>query len=228
MVEVNIYNNMVVRSERMFNISREQLVNRLFKEGYIKTDTVKKAFLKVPREEFIPEYLKMQAYIDRPLEIGNGQTISAPHMVAIMCEALDIFEGQKILEIGTGSGYHAAIVSQLVGEKGHVYTIERFENLAKGARENLKNTGIANITVEVGDGSEGLKKYEPYDRIYITCAAPNIPKPLIDQLNDSGKLLSPVGSMYCELQLIEKKGKDVISKDLGGCVFVPLVGKYGH
>lgn len=228
MVEVNIYNNIVVRSERMFNTNREQLINRLLKERYIKSDMVKKAYLKVPREEFIPEYLKMQAYIDRPLEIGNGQTISAPHMVAIMCEALDIQEGQKILEIGTGSGYHAAIVSQLVGEKGHVYTIERFEDLAKRARENLKNTGIANITVEVGDGSEGLKKYEPYDRIYVTCAAPKIPQPLIDQLKDYGKLLIPVGSMYCELQLIEKKGKEIQSTDLGGCVFVPLVGKFGH
>ncbi len=228
MVEVDIYNNIVVRSERMFNINREQLVNRLLKERYIKSDTVKKAFLKIPREEFIPEYLKMQAYIDRPLEIGNNQTISAPHMVAIMCEALDIFEGQKILEIGTGSGYHAAIVSQLVGEEGHVYTIERFEKLAKNAEENLKNTGITNVTVEVGDGSEGLKKYEPYNRIYVTCAAPKVPNPLIDQLKDFGKLLIPVGSMYCELQLLEKKGKEVISKDLGGCVFVPLVGKYGH
>ncbi len=158
----------------MLNTSREQLVNRLFKEGYIKTDTVKKAFLKVPREEFIPEYLKMQAYIDRPLEIGNNQTISAPHMVAIMCEALNIQKGQKILEIGTGSGYHAAIVSQLAGEKGHVYTIERFENLAKRAENNLRHTGITNVTVKVGDGSEGLKKYEPYDRIYVTCAAPEI------------------------------------------------------
>ncbi len=219
---------MIVINEKMLNTSREQLVNRLFKEGYIKTDTVKKAFLKVPREEFIPEYLKMQAYIDRPLEIGNNQTISAPHMVAIMCEALNIQKGQKILEIGTGSGYHAAIVSQLAGEKGHVYTIERFENLAKRAENNLRHTGITNVTVKVGDGSEGLKKYEPYDRIYVTCAAPSIPNPLVDQLKDLGKLLIPIGSMYCELQLIEKNGIEIQSTDLGGCVFVPLVGKYGH
>lgn len=228
MVEVNIYDNTVVRRERMFNTSREQLVNRLVKDSYIKSDIVKKAFLTIPRENFVPEYLKLQAYVDRPLEIGKGQTISAPHMVAIMCEALDIQKGQKILEIGAGSGYHAAIVSQLLGEKGHIYTIERFEDLAKTAEQNLKNTDITNVTVVVGDGSEGLKKYEPYDRIYVTCAAPSIPNPLVDQLKDHGKLLIPVGSMYCELQLIEKKGKETQSKNLGGCVFVPLVGKYGH
>jgi len=170
MVEVNIYDNTVVIRERMFNTSREQLVNRLVKDSYIKSDIVKKAFLTIPRENFVPEYLKLQAYVDRPLEIGKGQTISAPHMVAIMCEALDIQKKQKILEIGAGSGYHAAIVSQLLGEKGHIYTIERFEDLAKTAEQNLKNTDITNVTVVVGDGSEGLKKYEPYDRIYVTCA----------------------------------------------------------
>jgi len=212
----------------MFHTNREQLINRLVEDCYIKNDDVKKAFLTIPREKFVPDYLKIHAYVDRPLEIGNSQTISAPHMVAIMCEALDIQEGQKILEIGAGSGYHAAIVSCLVGEKGHVYTIERFEDLAKNAEENLNNAEITNVTVVVGDGSEGLKKYEPYDRIYVTCAAPTIPKPLIDQLKDFGKLLIPVGSMYCELQLIEKKGKEIQSKRLGGCVFVPLVGKYGH
>ena len=212
----------------MFTLERERLVNKLIREGYITSDNVKEAFLKTPRESFVPDALKMQAYIDTPLEIGNGQTISAPHMVAIMCEALDVDEGQKILEIGAGSGYHAAIVSHLVGENGHVYTIERFENLAKIAQENLENAGIANVTVEVGDGSEGLEKYEPYDRIYVTCAAPSVPQPLINQLRESGKLLIPVGRMYCELQLIEKKGEEIITKGLGGCVFVPLVGKYGH
>jgi protein-L-isoaspartate(D-aspartate) O-methyltransferase len=212
----------------MFTVERERLVNRLVKQGYITSDKVKEAFLKTPRETFVPDNLKMQAYIDTPLEIGSGQTISAPHMVAIMCEALDVKENQKILEIGAGSGYHAAIVSYLVGENGHVYTIERFENLAKMAQENIKKTSVTNVTVEIGDGSEGLEKYKPYDRIYVTCAAPSVPQPLINQLRDSGKLLIPVGRMYCELQLLEKKGEEIITKGLGGCVFVPLVGKYGH
>lgn len=212
----------------MFELERERLVNNLIREGYIKSDEVKKAFLKVPREVFVPDHLKMRAYIDTPLEIGKGQTISAPHMVAIMCEELDVKKGQKILEIGAGFGYHAAIVSHLTGEKGHIYTIERFEKLAKRAQENLRKTGITNVTVAVGDGSEGFEKNKPYDRIYVTCAAPGVPQPLINQLKDSGKILIPVGKMFCELKLIEKKGEDILSKDLGGCVFVPLVGKHGH
>lgn len=212
----------------MFELERKQLIDNLIIEGYIKNNNVKKAFLKVPREEFINDSLKMRAYVDTPLEIGQGQTISAPHMVAIMCEALDINKDQKILEIGSGSGYHAAIVAHIVGKNGYVYSIERFEKLAKRAQENLKRRNITNVTVEVGDGSEGFEECKPYDRIYVTCASPVVPPPLIDQLKDSGKLLIPIGKMFCELTLIEKKGKNLISKDLGGCIFVPLIGKYGH
>lgn len=212
----------------MFTQEREQLVEKLIRGGYIKNNCVKNAFLAIPREEFVPSFLRRQAYVDTPLEIGNGQTISAPHMVAIMCEALDIVEGQKILEIGAGSGYHAAIVSCLVGDKGMVYTIERFEDLADQARENLQRVHIENVTVIVGDGSLGFAQYQPYDRIYVTCAAPQIPNPLTDQLTDTGKLLIPIGSMFCELKLIEKVGGQLVSSNLGGCVFVPLVGEYGH
>ena len=149
-------------------------------------------------------------------------------MVAIMCEALDIKKGQKILEIGTGSGYHAAIVSKLVGNTGHVYTIERFESLASKAKKNLEKVNIKNVTVKVGDGSLGLPDFAPYDRIYVTCAAPDIPAPLLEQLKDPGKLLIPIGGMFCNLELIEKKGGEINYLDLGGCAFVPLVGKYGH
>lgn len=212
----------------MYEKQREQLVTNLLKEGYIKTEVVKQTFLRVPREAFIPEFLQHYAYVDTPLDIGQGQTISAPHMVAIMCEALDIKKGQKILEIGAGSGYHAAVVAQLVGENGQVYTVERLDTLAKQAKENLKKTGITNVTVEVGDGSCGLLQYQPYDRIYVTCAAPAIPQPLIDQLRDPGKLLIPLGNMYCELTLLEKKKGETVTHHLGGCVFVPLVGTYGH
>lgn len=212
----------------MYEQERQRLVTNLTREGYIKTESVKQAFLTIPRETFLSDSLKNYAYVDIPLEIGQDQTISAPHMVAIMCESLDIKDGQKILEIGTGSGYHAAIVAQLVGKTGLVYTIERFESLAKKAKENLKQIGCTNVIVEVGDGSCGLPLYQPYDRIYVTCAAPNLPQPLIDQLQNSGKLLVPVGDKFCELTLLEmKKGKSVIHR-LGGCVFVPLIGKYGH
>jgi protein-L-isoaspartate(D-aspartate) O-methyltransferase len=212
----------------MFEDQRERLVEKLKIEGHIKTKAVEKAFLETPRELFVPEKLKGYAYVDTPLEIGNGQTISAPHMVAIMCEALDLKKGQKILEIGAGSGYHAAIVSKLIGDKGHVYTIERFPSLADNAKKNLEKVGIKNVTVEVGDGSEGLTKYAPYDSIYVTCAAPCIPRPLVEQLKDPGKLLIPVGQFISKLELLEKKNKKIIEKDLGGCAFVPLVGKHGY
>jgi protein-L-isoaspartate(D-aspartate) O-methyltransferase len=212
----------------MFEDQRERLVEKLKIEGHIKTKAVEKAFLETPRELFVPEKLKGYAYVDTPLEIGNGQTISAPHMVAIMCEALDLKKGQKILEIGAGSGYHAAIVSKLIGDKGHVYTIERFPSLAENAKKNLEKVGIKNVTVEVGDGSEGLPKYAPYDSIYVTCAAPCIPQSLVEQLKDPGKLLIPVGQFISKLELLEKKNKKIIEKDLGGCAFVPLVGKHGY
>ena len=211
-----------------FELSRKELVKRLTYEGRIKSHEVEKAFLEIPREVFIPDNIKRYAYLDTPLEIGQGQTISAPHMVAIMVEALDLKKGQKVLEIGAGSGYHAAIVAKIVGKDGHVYTIERFSQLAVFAKNNLKKAKITNVTVEKGDGSEGLLKYSPYDRIYVTCAAPDIPQPLIEQLKDSGKLMIPIGQMICNLELIEKKGNEIKTKNLGGCAFVPLVGKYGH
>ena len=211
----------------MFKDKRETLVASLKREGIIRTAEVEKAFLEVPRENFVPEMIKDYAYVDTPLEIGNGQTISAPHMVAIMCEALDIKKGQSILEIGAGSGYHAAIVSKIVGENGHVYTVERFPSLAERAKKNLENAGIKNVTVETGDGSEGLPQHAPYERIYVTCAAPEIPKPLVEQLKDLGKMLVPVGRLICNLELIEKKGNKVTSEDICGCSFVPLIGKHG-
>ena len=206
---------------------RDILITSLKREGQIKTKIVEKAFLNVQREKFVPELLKKHAYVDTPLEIGNGQTISAPHMVAIMCETLDIKKGQTILEIGTGSGYHAAIVSKIVGEKGHVYTIERFSSLAKKAKKNLENANIKNVTVEVSDGSNGLPQYAPYERIYVTCSSPKIPIPLLEQLKDPGKMLVPVGRLICQLKLIEKKEGRITSKDICGCAFVPLIGKHG-
>ena len=175
-----------------FGVRRKELVNRLKHEGRIRTAEVEKAFLDVPREVFIPGNLEKYAYLDSPLEIGFGQTISAPHMVAIMVEALDLKKGQKILEIGAGSGYHAAIVARLIGETGHIYTIERFSELAENAEKNLKKAKITNATVEIGDGSEGLMKFSPYDRIYVTCAAPDIPEQLIDQLKNTGIINFPV------------------------------------
>ena len=209
------------------NIKRENLVKQLKMEGRITKDSIEKAFLEVPRENFIPKHLLSYAYSDTPLEIGFGQTISAPHMVAIMCEDLDLKKEQKILEIGTGSGYHAAIVSKIIGENGKIFSVERIESLANFAKRNLEKSGIKNVRIIINDGSIGLKKYSPYDRIYVTCAAPKIPSSLINQLKISGKLMIPVGNTFCILKLIEKKNNKLLTKNLGGCAFVPLIGKDG-
>ncbi|RLF49656.1 MAG: protein-L-isoaspartate O-methyltransferase, partial [Thermoplasmata archaeon] len=160
---------------------RKKLVEMLVKRGDIQDERVIKAMLEVKRHLFVPAHLQHLAYVDSPLEIGYGQTISAPHMVAIMAEKLCLREGHKVLEIGAGSGYHAAVVAHIVGESGHVYSVERVPELANFARENIRKAALdKRVTVVVGDGSKGLPKYAPYDRIYATCAAPEIPKPLIE------------------------------------------------
>jgi len=210
---------------------RRELVRRLQDAGYIRTDSVRRAMEAVPREEFIPENVKQYAYVDQPLPIGKGQTISAPHMVAIICEELEIDEGMKILEIGTGFGYNAAVVSEIVGEKGHVYSIERIAELADKARENLNRTGYSNrVSVIVADGTAGFKEKSPFDRIYVTAGAPDIPEPLKEQLKIGGKLLAPVGQsdFSQELFLVEKKSEGRYKvRSLGGVAFVPLIGKHG-
>ena len=212
----------------MMSEERQELVKKLIQKDYLKSEKVKNAFFEISRENFVSKKDKNKAYIDTPIQIGSGQTISAPHMIAIMCEELDLKPGQKVLEIGTGSGYHAAVVSKIIGKSGHVYSIERHENLAEKAKINIQKACIKNVSVEVGDGSRGLSKYQPYDRIYVTCAAPEIPKPLVDQLKDPGKLLIPVGRMFCELIRLEKKMGKTYTYNLCDCAFVPLIGKYGH
>ena len=208
---------------------RRRVVDSLIKRGYLSDKKVIKAMLSVPREVFLPDNIKNRAYIDSPQEIGAGQTISAPHMVAIMAERLELDDGQKVLEIGGGSGYHAAVVAEIIGPTGRVYTVERIESLARRARANLNQIGLdKRVKVVVGDGSRGLPEHAPYDRIFVACAAPDVPAPLVQQLKDGGKLLIPVGARYMQtLLFIEKRGNNIIRKDYGGCVFVPLVGEYG-
>jgi len=185
--------------------------------------------MKVPRHLFVPKVIESYAYHDCPQQIGEGQTISAPHMVGIMVEKLDLRSGHKVLEVGGGSGYHAAVVAEVVGKKGHVYSVEYIESLAKWGKENIKKCGLDDIvTIIQGDGSKGLLEYAPYDRIFVTCASPDVPPPLLEQLNDKGKLLIPTGGRhYQTLVYYEKRGKKIVKKDYGGCVFVPLRGKYG-
>ncbi len=181
------------KKEKEFEELRKRLVKEL--EFNILEEKVLEAMLRVPRHKFVPKYEQRAAYIDTPLDIGHGQTISAPHMVAIMCELLELSEGQKVLEIGSGSGYHAAVMGELVGKSGHVYTVERIESLVNFAKDNLKEAGYDNITVLLEDGSMGYSQYAPYDRIVVTCAAPYIPEPLLEQLKPGGILVIPVGNL---------------------------------
>ena len=204
---------------------RKHLIKRL--KHYNITTDVLDAMERVPRELFVSERQTPYAYQDTPLSIGMGQTISAPHMVAIMCNLLEIDKGMTILEVGTGSGYHAAVMAELTKEKGHIYTIECNETLAHNANENLKKTGYTNITVLTGDGSEGLEEHAPYDRISVAAAAPEMPQPLIDQLKEgSGRMVIPIGTHHQELYLVTKNHKTKIERK-GGVAFVPLTGKYG-
>jgi protein-L-isoaspartate(D-aspartate) O-methyltransferase len=209
---------------------RNWLVDSLVRRGYVTSEAVEKAMRRVPREEFLPQVIRSEAYVDTPLPIGEGQTISAPHMVAIMAEQLDLSPGHKILEIGAGSGYHAAVCAELIAPDGHVYTIERIASLATFAEDNLKRNGYGDlVTVIFGDGTKGLPDKAPFDRIFVAAGAPDIPAPLTDQLADGGKLLVPVGGRYYQdLIKVERKGKKLIKENMGGCVFVPLIGEYGY
>ncbi len=215
----------------------DNLIRRLRNNGYIKSDEMERAFRAVPREEFVQPDSRSHAYRDSPLPIGLGQTISAPHMCAIMCESLVLEPGHKVLEIGAGSGYHAALCAELVAPKdsknrGHVFTIEIVDGLIKFARSNLERTGYDDrVTLIHSDGGVGLPDQAPFDRILVAAAAPAIPQPLIDQLAPGGVMLIPVGSkgFFQELMMVEKdeKGK-VTQKRWGGVAFVPLTGEYGH
>ena len=205
------------------------MVEHLRSQGFLRTDRVAGAMARVRRDLFLPGQEDL-AFADRPQGIGRGQTISAPHMVAMMAEALDLAPGMKVLEVGTGSGYHAAIAAELVAPGGTVWSVERFPDLAAQARANLRHAGYAEdrVRIAVGDGSEGLPRDAPFDRIYLTCAAPAVPAPLLGQLAPEGKLLAPVGTRTeQELLLVERTPQGSVRRSLGGCVFVPLVGKHG-
>lgn len=210
---------------------RKKMVDRLSENGYIKTEKVRRAMETVPREEFIPASNRPYAYVDRPLPIGEGQTISAPHMVAMICELLELEEGLNVLEIGSGFGYNAAVVAQIIGKNGHLYSIERIESLAEIARENLNRNDLGhNITIIHGDGTKGYEEEAPFDRIYGTASAPSVPDPLKEQLKIGGIMLIPVGEQhyYQDLVYIKRKSEDEFDKrSIGGVAFVPMIGDHG-
>lgn len=191
----------------------------------IKDERVLNAMRNVPRHLFVPEYIRHSAYDDMALPIGEDQTISQPYMVAVMTELLELKGDEKVLEIGTGSGYQAAVLAELVKE---VYTIERISELADKAQKKLAEIGYDNVHVMVSDGTKGLEDAAPFDRIIITAAAPKIPEPLINQLKEGGIIVAPVGERFSQMLIKGRKEKGVFVEEYHTpCVFVPLVGEYG-
>ncbi|MFH1460778.1 MAG: protein-L-isoaspartate(D-aspartate) O-methyltransferase [Candidatus Omnitrophota bacterium] len=208
-----------------FQSLRKKMVEFQLMARGIKDTRVLDVFLKIPRHEFVPEELIKSAYEDCPLPIGNGQTISQPYMVALMTELLGLTGREKVLELGTGSGYQTAVLAELAKE---VYSIERIKKLSKAAWEQLQRFNYSNVKLEVGDGSLGWAEFAPYDAIIVTASAPETPKILIEQLKDNGRLVIPVGGRFSqELLLIEKEPGEIKTHEICGCVFVPLLGEQG-
>jgi protein-L-isoaspartate(D-aspartate) O-methyltransferase len=206
-----------------FDAARDELADRLARRERL-DDSVVEAMRAVPRHEFVPEDRRSQAYEDRPLPIAEGQTISAPHMVAVMADLLDLQPGERVLEIGTGCGYHAAVTAELVGP-GNVYSVEYHDRLAERARERFERLGCGEIHVRVGDGHDGWPEHAPYDAAYLTCAAADLPDAVVEQVRPGGRVLAPVGSAVQELVLARKREDGSLDEERHGRVrFVPMQG----
>ncbi len=211
--------------KKEFAAQRLEMIEKQLRRRGISDAAVLAAMKAVPRHEFVPQELRSRAYEDVPLPIGGGQTISQPYIVAAMTAALHLLPSDRVLEIGTGCGYQAAVLSRLVKE---VFTIERRPELASAASAKLARLGYANAHVHCGDGTLGLAEFAPFDAILVAAAAPAVPKPLLAQLAEGGRMILPVGDAeHQELQLIERRGDAFPTKLLEGCRFVPLVGYHG-
>ena len=203
--------------------ARHAMVEEQLAARDIKEPRVLAAMREVPRHEFVPESHRGEAYEDRPLSIGFGQTISQPYIVAFMTEKLELKPTDRVLEIGTGSGYQAAVLARLVAE---VYSIEIVEPLATRAAADLERLGFKNVKVKAGDGFAGWKEAAPFDAVIVTCAPDHVPEPLISQLKDGGRMMIPVGEEggVQELYLLEKNGTEVRKKAVLPVRFVPMTG----
>lgn len=206
---------------------RQKMITEQLLPRGIKNQRVLDVFLKVERHKFIPRDLSpIEAYADSPLQIGHTQTISQPYIVALMTQSLNLSGEEKVLEIGTGSGYQTAILAELANK---VFSIERINDLAKNAENTLNSLGYQNITIKSGDGSLGWTEASPFDRIIITAATPKVPPVLLDQLAENGLMILPLGEPLSQvLTLVEKKDGRLSLTELCRCVFVPLVTKFGH
>jgi protein-L-isoaspartate(D-aspartate) O-methyltransferase len=209
----------------MFETERRLMVELQLRARGIDDQRVLDAFLRVPRHEFVPASFIEEAYEDRPLPIGIVETISQPYMVAAMTVAARVAEGDKALEVGTGSGYQAAILAELGAE---VVSVELNLRLAQEARERLRRLDYTSITIITGDGTEGYAQAAPYDAVLVTAASPRIPPPLLEQLAVGGRLVIPVGDrIQQEIQCVLRTSEGFTTTTLDPCQFVPLVGHYG-
>ncbi len=208
-----------------FALARKKMVQEQLVVRGIKDKRVLSAMMKIPRHLFVEEGLWHQAYGDFPLPIGQGQTISQPYIVALMTEALGLKGDEKVLEIGTGSGYQAAVLAELTGQ---VFSIERISSVASKARKILDELGYANVLIQVSDGTHGWREEAPFIGIIVTAGAPEVPSTLVEQLEVRGRLLIPVGDEYSQTLLkVVKKERGYKEQDLGGVRFVKLIGDHG-
>ncbi|MDH3617133.1 MAG: protein-L-isoaspartate(D-aspartate) O-methyltransferase [Nitrosopumilus sp.] len=209
--------------ERKYQLKLDALIETMKNTGFLTKKKVESAIRKSPRHNFVPESMKNQAYENRPIPIIEKQTISQPSVVSRMTEWLDLKEGQKVLEIGSGSGWQSAILSNLVGD-GTIFTVERHIKLANLAKKNLEKLEIKNVKIIHGDGNLGLAEESPFDRIIVTAACKKIPETLLQQLSMDGLLIAPVGEGIQSLVLLRKTPKGIVEiKNQKGYVFVPLV-----
>jgi len=214
-----------INTDKNYQSKLDNLINTMKNSRFLNDKRVESAIRKTPRHEFVSTPLQEKAYDDLPIPIMNNQTVSQPSVVSRMTEWLDVRDGQKILEVGSGSGWQSAILSYLVGQ-GKIFSIERHSELVNFAKKNLEKLGIKNVTVVFGDGSLGLPNESPFDRIIITAACEKIPQPLFEQLSINGLLVAPVGEFTQSLVLLKKTSQGIMEiKNEPGYVFVPLLGK---
>lgn len=208
-----------------FDEERKTMVEVQLRGRGLKDERVLKAMEEIPRHRFVSKEQEQSAYSDHPLPIGEGQTISQPYMVALMTECMELEGNEKVLEIGTGCGYQAAILAKLAEE---VYSIERVEKLSLKAKEILAELGYTNVKLKVGDGTKGWEEYSPYQALIVTAGSPDIPQTLLDQLSEGGRMVIPVGGSFSQELVVARKRKGKVERrKVCGCVFVPLIGEFG-
>lgn len=214
----------VVPGEDFFSSSRKEMIEDQIVKRNVRDPEVIRAMRKIPRHLFIPEAQRNEAYEDKPVPIGYGQTISQPYIVALMTESLRLKKGEKVLEIGTGSGYQAAVLQE-IGAK--TFSIEIIPELAKFAQANLQQTGYASVQVKNGDGYQGWKEFAPFDAMLVTCAPEDVPQPLIEQLKEGGRMVIPVGAenQVQDLYLMKKIEGKLMRQSLAPVRFVPMTGE---